>query len=58
MFGCDYISYGFILLRFWICVLIIMARQSVFHSGYYPGLFMSFVVLLKIILFYTFRRVV
>jgi hypothetical protein len=25
IFGCDYISYGLILLRFWVCVSIIMA---------------------------------
>jgi hypothetical protein len=28
-FGCDYISYGLVLLRFWICVLMIMASESV-----------------------------
>jgi NADH-ubiquinone oxidoreductase chain 4 len=41
MFGCDYISYGLILLSFWICVLKITARESVFRSSYYPGLFMG-----------------
>jgi hypothetical protein len=44
MFGCDYISYGLILLRFWVCVLIIMARESIFRSVYYPNLFLVFVV--------------
>jgi hypothetical protein len=34
IFGCDYISYGLILLSFWICVLIITARESVFYSLY------------------------
>jgi NADH-ubiquinone oxidoreductase chain 4 len=57
MFGCDYISYGLILLRLWVCVLIIMARESILRSVYYPGLFISFVVLLMIILFCTFSRI-
>jgi hypothetical protein len=26
IFGCDYISYGLVLLRFWVCVLMILAR--------------------------------
>jgi hypothetical protein len=41
IFGCDYISYGLIFLRFWVCVLIIMAREAIFCSVYYPGLFIS-----------------
>jgi hypothetical protein len=57
IFGCDYISYGLILLRFWVCVLMIMAREPVFRSVYYPGLFLGFVVLLIIILFCTFSRI-
>jgi hypothetical protein len=57
MFGCDYLSYGLILLRFWICVLIIMARESVLRSHYHPGLFLFFVVLLAIFLFCTFGSV-
>jgi hypothetical protein len=58
MFGCDYISYGLILLRFWVCVLIIMARESAFRSVYYPNLFLIFVVLLIIMLFCTFSRTI
>jgi NADH-ubiquinone oxidoreductase chain 4 len=57
MFGCDYISYGLILLRFWVCVLIIMARESIFRSVYYPNLFLIFVVLLIIMLFCIFSRI-
>jgi NADH-ubiquinone oxidoreductase chain 4 len=55
--SCDYISFGLILLRFWVCVLIIMARESIFRSIYYPGLFLGFVVLLIIMLFCTFSRI-
>jgi NADH-ubiquinone oxidoreductase chain 4 len=57
MFGCDYISYGLILFSFWICVLVITARESVFRSSYYPGLFIGFIILLIIMLFYTFRSI-
>jgi NADH-ubiquinone oxidoreductase chain 4 len=57
IFGCDYISYGLILLRFWICVLIIMARESIFRSVYYPNLFLVFLVVLMVILFCTFSRI-
>jgi NADH:ubiquinone oxidoreductase subunit 4 (subunit M) len=57
IFGCDYISYGLIFFRFWVCVLIITAGESVFRSFYYPGLFLCFVVLLMIILFCTFSRI-
>jgi hypothetical protein len=39
IFGCNYISYGLILLRFSVCGSIIMARVSIFRSVYYPGLF-------------------
>nr|UQJ75282.1 NADH dehydrogenase subunit 4 [Proneotermes latifrons] len=54
MFGCDCISYGLILLSFWICVLMILASESVLRSFYYPGLFLFFIVLLAIMLFCTF----
>nr|URX54430.1 NADH dehydrogenase subunit 4 [Glyptotermes sp. 16 AB-2022a] len=57
MFGCDYISYGLILLSFWVCVLMITASESVFRYFYYPGLFLCFVVLLMIMLFCTFSSV-
>nr|URX54508.1 NADH dehydrogenase subunit 4 [Glyptotermes sp. 19 AB-2022a] len=57
MFGCDCLSYGLILLSFWICVLMIMASESVLRSVYYPGLFLSFVVLLMIMLFCTFSSI-
>nr|URX53210.1 NADH dehydrogenase subunit 4 [Cryptotermes rotundiceps] len=57
MFGCDYLSYGLILLSFWICVLMIMASDSVLRSYYHPGLFLFFVVLLVVFLFCTFGSV-
>jgi hypothetical protein len=57
IFGCDCISYGLILLRFWICVLMLMAIESILRSVYYPGLFLFFVILLVIMLFCTFGRI-
>nr|WHM51831.1 NADH dehydrogenase subunit 4 [Cryptotermes bracketti] len=57
MFGCDYLSYGLILLSFWICVLMILASESVLRSCYHPGLFLFFVILLVIFLFCTFGSV-
>nr|URX52963.1 NADH dehydrogenase subunit 4 [Glyptotermes sp. 7 AB-2022a] len=57
MFGCDCLSYGLVLLSFWICVLMIMASESVFRSAYYPGLFLGFIILLMIMLFCTFSSI-
>lgn len=56
-FGCDLISYGLILLSLWICVLMVLARESILRSGYFPGFFVFVVVFLTIILYCTFRRV-
>lgn len=57
LLGCDYLSYGLVLLRFWICVLMILAREPILRSSYYPGLFLCFIVLLVVALFCTFRRI-
>jgi NADH-ubiquinone oxidoreductase chain 4 len=57
IFGCDLISYGLVLLRLWICVLIILARESVFRSGYFPGFFVFVIIALTIMLYCTFRRI-
>lgn len=53
--GCDIISFGLILLSFWICGLIIIASQSVFKYNYYRGLFLFMVLFLILILYCTFR---
>nr|URX53624.1 NADH dehydrogenase subunit 4 [Postelectrotermes sp. 1 AB-2022a]URX53676.1 NADH dehydrogenase subunit 4 [Postelectrotermes sp. 1 AB-2022a]URX53741.1 NADH dehydrogenase subunit 4 [Postelectrotermes sp. 1 AB-2022a] len=57
IFGCDCISYGLILLSFWVCVLMIMASESVLRSFYYTSLFLFFVVVLVIMLFCTFGSI-
>nr|URX52697.1 NADH dehydrogenase subunit 4 [Glyptotermes sp. 1 AB-2022a] len=57
IFGCDLISYGLILLSFWICALMITASESVLRYIFYPKLFLCFVVLLMVMLFCTFGSV-
>nr|URX53468.1 NADH dehydrogenase subunit 4 [Incisitermes minor] len=57
MFGCDIISYGLILLSLWICVLMIMASESILRSFYYSDLFLFFVVVLAVMLVCTFSSV-
>jgi NADH-ubiquinone oxidoreductase chain 4 len=41
-------------LRFWICVLIITARESVLRASYFPGLFLVFVIMFVVALSCTF----
>ena len=48
IFGCDLISYDLILLSLWICVLIILARESVFRLGYFSGFFVFVVIALTL----------
>nr|YP_002274310.1 NADH dehydrogenase subunit 4 [Parafronurus youi]ABY53357.1 NADH dehydrogenase subunit 4 [Parafronurus youi] len=52
--GCDVISFGLILLSFWICGLMIMASQSVVKSNYYSNLFLFMILFLMIMLYCTF----
>nr|AVN67335.1 NADH dehydrogenase subunit 4 [Byrsotria cabrerai] len=54
MFGCDYMSYGLILLSIWISILMIMASESIFRSNYFSGFFLFMIVLLLIMLICTF----
>nr|AQP29816.1 NADH dehydrogenase subunit 4 [Isognathotermes ugandensis] len=57
MFGCDLISYGLILLSLWICVLMVLASESIFRLGYFSGLFIFVVIILTIMLYCTFSSV-
>nr|UGN61779.1 NADH dehydrogenase subunit 4 [Cryptocercus sp. 2 ZQW-2021c] len=54
MFGFDYISYGLILLSFWICVLMVLASEMVFRFDFYSCFFLSVVIFLLIMLCCTF----
>nr|ASM82613.1 NADH dehydrogenase subunit 4 [Amphinemura sp. FS-2017] len=52
--GCDVISFGLILLSFWICVLMITASESVLRVNNYSGFFLFMVLILLILLYCTF----
>nr|YP_009379006.1 NADH dehydrogenase subunit 4 [Pachycerina decemlineata]ARI44220.1 NADH dehydrogenase subunit 4 [Pachycerina decemlineata] len=52
--GFDMISYGLILLSFWICVLMIMASESVNKYNNYKNLFLLNVMFLLLFLVLTF----
>nr|UYA97099.1 NADH dehydrogenase subunit 4 [Furcilarnaca wufengensis] len=53
-FGCDVISYGLILLSFWICALMLTASESVNRFHFSSNLFLMMVLLLMFMLYCTF----
>jgi len=55
--GADLISYGIILLSFWICSLIIIARERIVRYNNYLNYFSFIVLFLLLILVLTFRRI-
>nr|WNL53895.1 NADH dehydrogenase subunit 4 [Microtermes mariae] len=55
--GCDLISYGLIFLSLWICVLMILASESVFRLFYFPGFFLFVIIFLAIMLYCTFSSI-
>ena len=57
LFGCDIISYGLILLSLWIISLILMARESIYKYRNYTNLFLLNIILLLVLLVFTFRRI-
>lgn len=54
IYSCDIISYGLILLRIWICILIIMARENLYKINFYYNFFIFNLILLLILLYLTF----
>nr|ASY98590.1 NADH dehydrogenase subunit 4 [Ceratomantis saussurii] len=54
VFGCDYLSYGLIMLSFWICVLMILASYSVIRYKFYNKLFLFMILMLLLMLYCTF----
>lgn len=54
-FGIDIISYGLIILRLWICSLILIAREKVLKINNYRDLFLIIIIFLLIMLILTFR---
>nr|QWQ55633.1 NADH dehydrogenase subunit 4 [Ocellarnaca sp.] len=53
-FGCDVISYGLIMLSFWICALMLTASESINRYGVNQILFLIMVVMLMLMLYCTF----
>nr|YP_010461142.1 NADH dehydrogenase subunit 4 [Agnidra scabiosa]UUF68413.1 NADH dehydrogenase subunit 4 [Agnidra scabiosa] len=54
MFGCDIMSFGLILLSIWICILMIMASESLYKLNFYVNFFLFNVIFLLIMLYMTF----
>nr|QEE94419.1 NADH dehydrogenase subunit 4 [Toxorhynchites sp. CL-2019] len=53
-FGMDMISYGLIMLSFWICSLMLMASEMIYRVNNYKKLFIFMVLLLLLMLVFTF----
>nr|WAX39124.1 NADH dehydrogenase subunit 4 [Anaplecta sp. 1 ZQW-2020] len=56
-FGLDYLSFGMVLLSFWICGLMVLASESIFRSSIYSGYFLFVVVFLILMLYCSFSSV-
>nr|ASY98088.1 NADH dehydrogenase subunit 4 [Creobroter gemmatus] len=54
MFGYDYLSYGLVMLSFWICILMILASYSIFRYKFYNKLFLFMILFLLLMLYCTF----
>nr|URH16614.1 NADH dehydrogenase subunit 4 [Termitogeton planus] len=55
--GCDVVSYGFVLLSLWVCVLMVLASEAVYRFSYFGGYFLFVVVFLSIMLVCAFMSV-
>lgn len=53
--GSDIISFGLILLRIWICALILLSREGVYRNNNYYSFFLFVIIFLLLILYLTFR---
>nr|AVE15641.1 NADH dehydrogenase subunit 4 [Popa spurca spurca] len=54
IFGYDYLSYGLVMLSFWICVLMVLASYSVIRYKFYNKLFLFMILMLLLMLYCTF----
>nr|QXT45651.1 NADH dehydrogenase subunit 4 [Idaea simplicior] len=54
MYSCDMMSFGFILLSIWICILMIMSSENLFKLNYYVNFFLFNVLVLLLLLMLTF----
>lgn len=55
--GWDLLSFSLVILRFWICALIIISREKIFKLNNYYGLFQLIIVFLIFSLFITFSSI-
>lgn len=56
-FGSDLLSFGLILLRFWICSLIIIASESINKKDFFINFFLFLLLILLLFLYCTFRSI-
>nr|YP_009539781.1 NADH dehydrogenase subunit 4 [Barca bicolor]AYP72719.1 NADH dehydrogenase subunit 4 [Barca bicolor] len=54
MLGCDFISFGLIMLSVWICLLMIMASEKLYKYDFYSNFFLLNIIFLLLMLFMTF----
>nr|YP_010946643.1 NADH dehydrogenase subunit 4 [Margattea cuspidata]WGO57361.1 NADH dehydrogenase subunit 4 [Margattea cuspidata] len=54
IFGVDYISFGLIILSIWICILMLMASELIYYSGFFFSFFLVVVLVLMLLLICTF----
>nr|YP_010946773.1 NADH dehydrogenase subunit 4 [Pseudoglomeris montshadskii]WGO57530.1 NADH dehydrogenase subunit 4 [Pseudoglomeris montshadskii] len=54
LFGMDYLSYGLVLLSVWICILMIMASESIYYYDYYSNFFIFMLIILLTFLLCSF----
>nr|YP_002456380.1 NADH dehydrogenase subunit 4 [Teleogryllus emma]ACB12520.1 NADH dehydrogenase subunit 4 [Teleogryllus emma] len=55
--GFDLLSYGLILLSFWVCGLMIVASVSVYHYDYYKNYFIFMIIFLMLMLMCAFSSI-
>nr|YP_010241218.1 NADH dehydrogenase subunit 4 [Neostromboceros nipponicus]QTH79155.1 NADH dehydrogenase subunit 4 [Neostromboceros nipponicus]UQS76353.1 NADH dehydrogenase subunit 4 [Neostromboceros nipponicus] len=53
-FGIDMMSFGLILLTFWICSLMLMSSMIIYHQNNYLNLFLFMIIMLMMLLYLTF----
>nr|YP_009728654.1 NADH dehydrogenase subunit 4 [Macroxyela ferruginea]QHR79728.1 NADH dehydrogenase subunit 4 [Macroxyela ferruginea] len=52
--GCDLLSFGLVLLTFWVISLMLMASSSIINMNYYYNLFLFLIIMLMMLLYLTF----
>nr|AWN56391.1 NADH dehydrogenase subunit 4 [Selenophorus alternans]AWN56430.1 NADH dehydrogenase subunit 4 [Tetracha sp. DPP-2018] len=52
--GADLLTFGLILLSFWICSLMLLASESIYKKSFYAEFFLFMVLMLLMMLYFTF----